>query len=388
MTVRMCGAIATVVFVLSGVVRADDESADILRQKVELEKIQKDVDAGQRRLDSLEAEQGKVLKAIGKYDERIASDRQVLRRLNKQLSQLQADIKRGDSLLNAYREQYDRRQRRYLGNIRQFYALARKPMKAFTADPNEELEYNRKIVYLTALADFESGTVRDASAMVDQSAVQLGDMSDRQKQISTLKKERETSRALGESQKQRQEKSLDQLRRKSMAEADRVISLRQAAEEMQNILERLEKARLSRPTPQADKGPSAFAALQGKLLAPCRGKIVVNFGEQVDPVTRLRSFSPGVSIRARPGADIDCVASGTVAYSGNLRGYGNFVIINHDHQFYSTYAGLGEILVSEGQFVASRTRLGRAAKDGVVRFELRNGREPLDPVKWIQIESL
>jgi len=388
MTTRSFSVAVIFALCLAAPASAGDQSKDILQQKKELERIQKDVDVGQRRLDSLQGEQSRVLKSISKYDERIASDRKVLRRLTRELDQLKSGIARADALLQQSREEYDRRHRRYLGNIRQFYILTQQPTRALTDSPDEEMEYYRKIIYLSALADFESGTIKDASALVDRSAEELDGLSGRQKKVSSLKKERETSRALGESQKQRQEKTLDQLRRKSMSEADRVISLRQAAQEMQGIISRLEEARLRRTRAGADTGPSIFATLRGQLLSPFRGKITQAFGEHVDPVTRLRSFSPGVSIKGKARGEVLCVASGTVAYAGNLRGYGNFVIINHDHQYYTTYAGLGEILVSEGQFVASRARIGLADQDGLVKFELRNGREPLDPVKWIRIESL
>jgi septal ring factor EnvC (AmiA/AmiB activator) len=105
-------------------------------------------------------------------------------------------------------------------------------------------------------------------------------------------------------------------------------------------------------------------------------------------VNRLKSFSPGITIKGKAHAPVYAVAAGTVAYSGNLRGYGNFVIISHDDQYYSTYAGLAEVLVSENQFVSSRAKLGSSGQDGVVKFEIRDGREPLDPVKWIDLESL
>ncbi len=81
------------------------------------------------------------------------------------------------------------------------------------------------------------------------------------------------------------------------------------------------------------------------------------------------------------------VADGSVAYSGNLRGYGIFVIINHDDQYYTTYAGLGEALVAKDQIVRARMVVGKSASDGLVKFELRKGRDALDPVTWILIES-
>ena len=373
---------------LGGSVFPGDDSKDILKQKKELEQIQRDMENGKRRLDSLQSEQNRVTNAISKYDERMASDRKVLRRLTGELEQLKADYARGDSLLQANRELFDRCQRRYLGNIRQFYMLSRQTGQSLTDHPNDELEYHRRIIYLTALATFESGTIRDASELVNRSTTELEGMNSRRQTISGLKKERETSYGLGQSQRERQEKTLVQLRRKSTVEADHVITLKQAAQEMQDIIARLEEARARRTTEQSRRGPSVFATMMGQLLSPYHGKIIEAFGEHVDPVNRLKSFSPGITIKGKAHTPVYAVASGTVAYAGNLRGYGNFVIISHDDQYYSTYAGLGEVLVSENQFVSSRGKLGSSGQDGVVKFELRDGREPLDPVKWIDLESL
>jgi len=383
------GIVVAVVLLPLMPVIAQDESDEILAQRRELDNIQRDVEEGQRRLDSLQEEGRRVQTAIGNYDERISSDRRVILRLNSELGELQANITRGDSLLNGRRTLLERQRRRHLGNIRQFYVLARQPMRSFSDHPTEEIDYYRKIVYLSALAEFEAGMVEGTEVLVDQSAEDLDVMSDREKMITGLRKERETSFAIGRSQRERQEKSLDQLRRKSMAEADRVIMLRQAAAEMRAIVARLEEARaLAASQAKTPSGPSAFAALKSYLLSPFRGTVVEAFGEHTDPVSRLRSFSPGITIKGRSNAGVYCVASGTVAYTGRLRGYGNFIIINHDHQYYSTYAGLGEIAVANGQFLQSRTKVGDSGRDGQVKFELRRGHEPLDPVKWIKIESL
>jgi murein DD-endopeptidase MepM/ murein hydrolase activator NlpD len=80
------------------------------------------------------------------------------------------------------------------------------------------------------------------------------------------------------------------------------------------------------------------------------------------------------------------VAGGEVAYAGDLRGYGRFVIINHDDQYYTTYAGLAGLTVGVGDRVAARARLGVADQTGLVRFELRKGGEEIDPVTWLNDE--
>jgi len=76
-----------------------------------------------------------------------------------------------------------------------------------------------------------------------------------------------------------------------------------------------------------------------------------------------------------------------VVYVGSLRGYGNFIIIDHDDQYYSTYGGLGKTSVEVNEYVLAGTTLASVGEKGQVKFELRHKREPLDPVKWIKIES-
>jgi murein DD-endopeptidase MepM/ murein hydrolase activator NlpD len=44
--------------------------------------------------------------------------------------------------------------------------------------------------------------------------------------------------------------------------------------------------------------------------------------------------------------------------------------------------------VSEGQHLAGGDPLGTSGDNGEVRFELRAGREALDPVEWIKFEAL
>ena len=92
-------------------------------------------------------------------------------------------------------------------------------------------------------------------------------------------------------------------------------------------------------------------------------------------------------IKGKSGRQVAAVASGTVAYIGELRGYGNFVIMDHDGEYYSTYAGLGQVSATQGQYVQSGGKLAVAGPDGMVKFELRRGRKPLDPVRWIRIDS-
>jgi septal ring factor EnvC (AmiA/AmiB activator) len=368
---------------------ATDTKDEILIQKQEMEKIKKEVARSREKLDSLKQTEMDVQKKISEGDQKLATDQKVVSRLNQQLRQLQNKIKETTSELEAEQLELELSRRRYLGNIRQFYMAAHKPPEIFSEDPNEELTLQRQIIYLTSLASFESGNVDQASLDLEQTLHEKDDLAGESKKISGLKKKRETAISLTSNAKNKHERNLEQIRRKKTEEADRILTLEQAAREMENIIARLQQEVELRLAEEQgiDRGPSVFASLKGQLLSPCRGKIIVPFGNLVDPVTKLKSFSSGITIQATPGGKVVAVASGTVAYSGNLRGYGNFIIINHDNHYYTTYAGLGKILVSVNEYVLAGNRVAEAAGDGTVRFELREGRNPLDPVTWISIDS-
>ncbi|MBD3402235.1 peptidoglycan DD-metalloendopeptidase family protein [candidate division GN15 bacterium] len=379
----------TLVVLLSGVTNGSaQDTGDILDQKKELEQIKQDVQDSQRRLDSLRSVEEKVTRQMSEYDQRIASDRKLIGRLNRELNDLKSAIGQSEDRLAAHEALFEQTRRRYLGNIRQSYFATRRTELSPVEQPNGELAMHRKVVYLTAVAGFESGNVEQAELYLAESVEDLEDLTGQRKLVTNLKKEKEISYSLGQSQKEKTERSLDRLKRLKQDEADRMLTLRQAAADMEKIIARLEEASRQNQYPQTDVAPSVFAALKGQLRMPHNGKVIVPFGLSTDKITRLKSYSPGIVIKGKAGVPVRLVASGTVAYTGNLRGYGNFVIIRHDSRHYTTYAGLGRVNVSEGQHLAGGSSLGTSGDNGEVRFELRAGREALDPVEWIKFEAL
>jgi murein hydrolase activator len=369
------------------------KSSDIQGQRKELEKIQKDVQKSRNRLDSLKKEEARVQKQISERDEKIESQKKLLTRLNTQLSDLRSSIGETQNSLNSRQETLDLARRRFLGNIRQLYMSSSHTGNELVTSPLDEVNAGVRVIYLTSLVNYESGNVAAASDILGKSLAQLEQLTGKQAQIASLKRKREVTFALEQGRKQKQEKSLDKLRRAKVEEADRIVMLQQAAQEMEKIVARLEQeSKKAAAIPPAQRPRDAissvpFASLKGRLSAPYKGDITVPFGTSVDPTTHLKSFSPGVTLKGKAGARVLAVADGTVVYSGNLRGYGNFVIVNHDNQYYSTYAGLAGTAVREGDFVSPGTVIGNSDESGLVKFELRKGRTPVDPLEWINIDA-
>ena len=360
---------------------------DILKQRQGLNEIQKEVEDSRNKLNLLKKEESDVHRKSSKFDQRIESNKKVVRRLNNELNLLQKNVRNAQKKLENLQVMLNRDIKRYLGNIRQFYFTTRQLTDTGWLDPNKETNLERRITLLSAFASYEADNLTKVSDFLNQTIEQKKQLKGERSKVRRLKQSKETATSLERSKKSRQQKELQKLRRKKTEESDRLITLEQAAREMEMILVRLEKERRQRGVRKRSDEPSFFASLKGQLRSPFSGEITVQFGKSVDKTTNLKSFSPGISIQGRAGQPVYSIAAGSVAYVGDLRGYGNFVIIDHDGIYFTTYAGIASAEVLSGELLAGGTKLGEAGPEGLIKFELRKGREPLDPIEWISIDA-
>lgn len=133
----------------------------------------------------------------------------------------------------------------------------------------------------------------------------------------------------------------------------------------------------ARPDPSDGEG-----APDGRFRWPLRGKLLTGFGAQRPDGTK----SEGIDIAVPLGTEIHAVEAGRVHYAGDgLKGYGNLILIRHANGWVSTYAHADRMLVKAGDQVRRGQVIGTAGKTGPVsepqlRFELRKGSQPVDPL--------
>jgi len=118
------------------------------------------------------------------------------------------------------------------------------------------------------------------------------------------------------------------------------------------------------------------------LLWPVSGMINSRFG------ARGVSFHDGIDIAAPEGTLVLAIEIGVVAYSDQLRGYGNIVIIRHAGALMSVYAHNQINLVREGQQVERGAIIARVGSTGRVtgphlHFEIRKNNIAQDPLRYL-----
>jgi len=112
---------------------------------------------------------------------------------------------------------------------------------------------------------------------------------------------------------------------------------------------------------------------------PIAGPVISAFGSG-ERGTR----NDGINIAAESGAPFRAAAGGTVSYVGQLRGYGNLILISHPHGYVTAYAHAENIAVTRDDHVGRGEVIGRAGSTGGVgrpqlHFEIRRGTKAIDP---------
>ncbi len=135
----------------------------------------------------------------------------------------------------------------------------------------------------------------------------------------------------------------------------------------------------------------AFADMRGHMPLPVNGTRIRDFGGS----DGAGGTQKGLSIAARPGAQITAPCDGWVVYAGAFRSYGQLLILNAGGGYHVLLAGMERISVDLGQFVLTGEPvavMGDASqasasvttmpKQSVLYVEFRKDGTPIDPSPW------
>jgi len=115
---------------------------------------------------------------------------------------------------------------------------------------------------------------------------------------------------------------------------------------------------------KAGRGPAPPIKISSIVPDDAGGRISSEYGLRPDPFTGEEKFHKGLDLPAPEGADIHPVKAGTVLFSGERKGYGNVVVIDHGDGFQSTYAHTSKNLVKEGDRVDTSTVIAQVGSTG------------------------
>ncbi|WP_162653205.1 peptidoglycan DD-metalloendopeptidase family protein [Lentilitoribacter sp. Alg239-R112] len=303
--------------------------------------------------------------------------------------------------------------------------LGSNPPPALLVKPEDALSSVRSAILLGAVVpEIRSETEKlltdlqklaEIRVSIDGERIELAEALEQsieeEKKLTRLIQEKAALNVASLQQLEKEKVRVDELKSKSkdlellVASIDEeVLSIRKNAEEariaeiarQKRVAENLEKARdLARENTKDDKqlAPSyAFSELRDTVPFPVDGILAASFGDDDGTGEPLQ----GIALAASEEAEVKAPIDGWVVYSGPFRSYGKMLIINAGEGYHLVMSGLGNLNVSQGQFIVKGEPIAtmgpRKQQDNktfalasgkpTLYIELRKDQKTIDSAPW------
>jgi septal ring factor EnvC (AmiA/AmiB activator) len=383
------------VLVLVVTAEAQSRREDPLRkQQQRLQETQRQLKHEREKAAAARRRESSLLVELEETERRLADKRREAMRLDRQIRRLQSEITglRGDIVrLEGHRGGQERALARRLRVMYKIHARgAALPILVSDHNPMDRIAAIRHLASLAAL---------DAR-LIQEYRVTSGRLTDRKQREETrrtelagLRAEAKREQAAADREAANRRRLLAKVR-DERAYHDRMVGeLTEASRRLEAFIRDLaakqRRAAKGPPRLPGDTPRTGFGAFRGRLPWPTDGRMVNGFGAQVHPRFGTRTFRNGVDIEAPEGTEIAAVYGGHVVYTGWFKGYGNLIILDHGHDYYTIYAHIAEIGVKEGEDVRQGQRIGTVGDTGSLEgarlyFEVRYQGRALDPADWLR----
>ncbi len=326
----------------------------------------------------IQKEQG-VLQKLQEIESKLAANEKELARYQQETESYTFEVEELQRELGELLSQDKRQKKLAIKRIRAIYKLGY----------NEEAEHLLKILlgaqdmqdlvekykYMGVIAEADQNLLKD----IQLRQVEIADKSaEIRHQIQLLKESSKAAQIERDNllaQEQKRQQLLHQYRTEKGVHNQAIRELNAAVTQLGDRLGIISEARLAE---QADTIKSIRTARFGKLPWSVVGKVVPN----QNPTGR------GITIQAKKGTPVRCVAEGIVANTGPIFGYGNTVLVMHGDGYISLYAHLSSISVERGDTVQAKQVLGTLGETGsligpVLYFELWKDQKTLNTRRWL-----
>jgi septal ring factor EnvC (AmiA/AmiB activator) len=334
-------------------VNQDIEKRDQL--SVQLRDAELSVQSARKRLDEIRAQ-------------RIASEAR-LRELEKEQAKLQKDLA-GERVALA-------------GELRAAYVNGREEEIKLLLNQEDPATFGRMLQYYGYFGRARAARIDGIREKLEHLALVKEKIAAEHSRLEQLESGQEREVAALRSAQDQRAKAVKAINSQIQSKGGEIKRLESQARSLEKLIADLRKALEN--VPVAKQAP--FEPLKGKLPWPVQqGKVLARFGQ---PRAGGSMRWQGMLIGTDRGARVRAPFEGRVVYADWLPGMGLMIVLDHGGGYLSLYGHNEELFRKVGESVAGGDVIGSVGDTGghnqpALYFEVRRGRQPVDPENWLQ----
>lgn len=385
----------------------DDIESQLLDQQKKIHRLQKGIEGHKDRVKGSREKEVSLLSELDKINRRLNEERKKLATLKQKLAkQEELILQKKKEMGRAYIEK-ETAKAHVQKRLNAFYRMGPVGMMnvIFSTDSLPDLlnirEYFQHIIQhdQKIIDEYRAKIERLTEAQhalnkeKDQLLVVIADVNKQEKQLKETRQDRMALLDRVKTEKKLYQRALMELQdaAEQLSAKMKMLEERHAAQ-LHNAAS-IEENPLRSPKKKRPGGLSDFAAQKGRLDPPVPGTVTTYFGKNTTGRFGIATYANGIDIKTEPGTEIKAVYDGKIVYAGTLRGYGNLIIIDHGHQYYSLVSRAAELFKKEGESVLAGESIGTMSdQEGLLseglHFEIRRGTEPENPLQWLNNAKL
>lgn len=390
------------ILVLAAFVRWEVISAQSIRTRIQsqsqrLEQLQDEISQFRKQLDSAKQKEQSLVEQLNVLEKDISYTQRLIRQMEQSQQERETTIADLSTQLEEKKEKVAELKARFARRAIHIYKQGRLndlELLLTSASMNQAL-YRYKYIKVINEADrtlFHA--IMNTMQEIENDRTQLRrEMEEQQKLLA--EKRREQQRL--ENDQERRSELLAEVRNHVESHHQAIQEREQTVKELEQIIADMEEERLQRQREESVDEQRAIVmrestvdipSLRGQLPWPARGEIIARFGKFQHPKLKTTTENPGIDIAAAKGTDVVAVLDGVVTRIDWLRGFGNTIILDHGDGFYTVYAHVINIQVTQNAYVEVGDIIASVGDSGSLEgpklhFEIWGNKQKLNPEIWL-----
>ncbi|MGV3505003.1 MAG: murein hydrolase activator EnvC family protein [Adhaeribacter sp.] len=390
------------------------------KSKAQLEREKKEnlnrIREANRILEQTKQQKEVSLGQLNAIKEKITVQRGVIRNISSELHYTESELRTTETTVENLRADLDKLKAEYAAMV---YGAAKtansynKMMFLFASDSFNQ--FIRRLAYLRQYSEARKVQVQQITRVSSSLEHKITDLNTKkQEKESLLSVQLKESRNLNNLRNQHNT-MITQLSRQEESLQQEVERREQAVRKLDNLIAEMVREEIARSaeaarrkaaasgsgtattrssvnkvtlTPEGTLLSNSFGGNKGRFSWPVeRGFISQRFGVRPHPVLKNISVqNNGIDIQTNAGAGARAIFSGKVTTVASIAGYNNIVMVQHG-EYFTVYAKLKSVNVSEGEEVSARQVIGTVYTNpegtSELHFEIwRNGNK-MNPEGWL-----